>query len=126
MVDFANLNIDSVAALVSVLEDELGGVSTRWWNKNKSAVAGNLETLAQAAIQTQAALVEKRIDQETAERFMDEQKAALKDVLDFTELMTLVLGQQLLDAAFKVIGWVILNKTGINLAPDLVKPDAQG
>ncbi|MFZ0268479.1 hypothetical protein [Caulobacter sp.] len=124
MTDFPNLVIDDVGDLVSALEDELGGVSTRWWNKNKGVVAGNLKSLATAAIKTQAALIEGRIDQETAELALAEQKASLQDVLNFTELMTLVLAQQLLDATFRLIGWVIYNKTGVNLAPDLVQPTA--
>lgn len=122
MTDFPNLAIDDVGDLVSALEHELGGVSARWWNKNKGVVAGNLESLATAAIKTQAALVEGRIDQETAELALAEQKASLQDALAFTELMTLVLAQQLLDATFRLIGWVIYNRTGVNLAPELVQP----
>lgn len=122
MTDFPNLAIDDVGDLVSALEHELGGVSARWWKKNKGVVAGNLESLATAAIKTQAALLEGRIDQETAELALAEQKASLQDALAFTELMTLVLAQQLLDATFRLIGWVIYNRTGVNLAPDLVQP----
>lgn len=52
------------------------------------------------------------------------QELAFNQTLQFTKLMTLVLAQQLLNAAFTVIGWVIFNKTGINLAPNLVRPGA--
>jgi hypothetical protein len=124
MTDFPNLVIDDVGDLVSALEDELSGVATEWWSQNRGAVAGNLKSLAKAAIKTQAALVEGRIDQETAEMALAAQKAALQDVLNFTELMSLVLAQKLLNATFRLIGWVIYNKTGINLAPDLVQPAA--
>jgi hypothetical protein len=122
MTDFPNLEIDDVGDLVSALEDELSGVAVDWWSQNKGVVAGNLKSLATAAIKTQAALVEGRIDQETAERALAEQKAAFQDVLNFTELMSLVLAQKLLDATFRLIGWVIYNKTGVNLAPNLVQP----
>lgn len=124
MTDFPNLVIDDVGDLVSALKDELSGVGVEWWAQNKGVVAGNLKSLAKAALKTQAALVEGRIDQETAELALAEQKAAFRDVLNFTELMTLVLAQRLLDATFRLIGWVIYNKTGVNLAPDLVQPTA--
>jgi hypothetical protein len=39
--------------------------------------------------------------------------------------MTLILAQRLLDAAFSVVGWVIYNRTGINVMPGLVKPSSQ-
>jgi hypothetical protein len=122
MVDFASLNIDNVDQLVSRLEDELGGVSTQWWNANKSVVAGYLRSLAEATLQTQVALGNKQIPPEAADMIMRNQQLAFNQTLQFTKYMTLVLAQQLLDATFRVIGWVIYNKTGVNLAPSLVQP----
>jgi hypothetical protein len=122
MVDFASLNIDNVDQLVSTLEDELGGVSTQWWNANKSVVAGYLRSLAEATLQTQVALGNKQIPPEAADMIMRNQQLAFNQTLQFTKYMTLVLAQQLLDATFRVIGWVIYNKTGVNLAPSLVQP----
>lgn len=122
MLDFANLRIDNVNQLVSALEDELGGVSTEWWNTNKTVVAGYLRSLAEATLQTQVALGNKQIPPEAADMIMSNQKLAFNQTLQFTKFMTLVLAQQLLDAAFRVIGWVIYNKTGVNLAPSLVQP----
>ena len=124
MIDFATLNIDSVDQLVSVLEDELGGVSTQWWNTNKGVVAGYLRSLAEATMQTRTALFNQQIPPEAADMIIHNQELAFNQTLQFTKLMTLVLAQQLLNAAFTVIGWVIFNKTGINLAPNLVKPAA--
>ncbi|MEJ2816589.1 MULTISPECIES: hypothetical protein [unclassified Caulobacter] len=122
MLDFANLRIDNVDQLVSTLEDELGGVSTQWWNANKSVVAGYLRSLAEATLQTQVALTNQQIPAEAADMIMRNQQLAFNQTLQFTKFMTLVLAQQLLDATFRVIGWVIYNKTGVNLAPSLVQP----
>ncbi len=126
MIDFATLNIDSVDQLVSVLEDELGGVSTQWWNTNKGVVAGYLRSLAEATMQTRTALFNQQIPPEAADMIIHNQELAFNQTLQFTQFMTLVLAQQLLNAAFKVIGWVIFNKTGINLAPNLVQPTTPG
>jgi hypothetical protein len=122
MVDFANLHIDNVDELVSALQDELGGVSTEWWNANKSVVAGYLRSLAEATMQTRLALANNQIPAEAADMIMRNQQLAFNQTLQFTKFMTLVLAQQLLDATFKLIGWVIYNKTGVNLAPSLVQP----
>ncbi|MBO9557859.1 MAG: hypothetical protein J7515_04645 [Caulobacter sp.] len=122
MLDFANLRIDNVDDLVATLEEELGGVSTQWWNANKSVVTGYLRSLAEATMQTRLALANGQIPPEAADMIMSNQKLAFTQTLQFTKFMTLVLAQQLLDAAFKVIGWVIYNKTGVNLAPSLVQP----
>lgn len=126
MLDFANLRIDNVDQLVSTLEDELGGVSTQWWNANKSVVAGYLRSLAEATLQTQVALGNQQIPPEAADMIMRNQQLAFNQTLQFTKFMTLVLAQQLLDATFRVIGWVIYNKTGVNLAPSLVQPTTPG
>jgi hypothetical protein len=122
MLDFANLKIETVDGLVSALEDELGGVSTKWWNANKSVVSGYLRSLAEASVQTQLALANHQIPPEAADMIMRNQQLAFNQTLQFTKFMTLVLAQQLLDATFRVIGWAIYNKTGINLAPSLVQP----
>ena len=124
MVDFANLNIDTVDQLVSVLEDELKGVSAAWWKANKVVLPGYLRSLAEASIQTRLALANGLIPPEAADMILHNQELAFNQTLQFTKLMTLVLAQQLLNAAFTVIGWVIFNKTGINLAPNLVRPEA--
>ena len=124
MADFSNLNIDTVDQLVSVLKDELGAVSTKWWNANKVVLPGYLRSLAEATIQTREALANGLIPPEAADMILHNQELAFNQTLQFTKLMTLVLAQQLLNAAFTVIGWVIFNKTGINLAPNLVKPAA--
>ncbi len=126
MLDFANLRIDNVDQLVSTLEDELGGVSTQWWNANKSVVAGYLRSLAEATLQTQVALGNQQIRPEAADMIMRNQQLAFNQTLQFTKFVTLVLAQQLLDATFRVIGWVIYNKTGVNLAPSLVQPTTPG
>ncbi|KRA65990.1 hypothetical protein ASD79_01530 [Caulobacter sp. Root655] len=124
MVDFANLNIDTVDQLVSALEDELKGVSAAWWKANKVVLPGYLRSLAEASIQTRTALANGLIPPEAADMILHNQELAFNQTLQFTKLMTLVLAQQLLNAAFTVIGWVIFNKTGINLAPNLVRPEA--
>lgn len=122
MVDFATLDIGSADELLNVLKGELIDVSSDWWEANKTTVPGYLRSLAEAAMQTRLALAEKRITPEQADIILHNQELAFNQTLQFTQFMTLALGQRLLDAAFRVIGWAIFNKTGINLAPALVKP----
>jgi hypothetical protein len=122
MVDYAALNPATADELLNILTKELSTTGKDWWKANKAVVPGYLKSLAEASFQTQVALAEKRITPQAADIILHNQELAFNQTLQFTKLMTLVLGQKLLDSAFKVIGWVILNKTGINLAPNLVQP----
>lgn len=126
MTDLASFNPANAGALFGRIVDELKGTATDWWNENAPLMEGYVKTLAEAAIQTREALLEKRIGQEQADIIMHNQKLAFEQTLRFTKYMTLVLAQQLLDSAFRVVGWAIFNKTGINIAPGLVTPPQSG
>lgn len=124
MTPLSTFNPTDVDALFDRLASEVTGEAKKWWTKNKGLMAGYLRSLAEASMQTTIALQQKEITEAQANRAFRVQKLAFEQTLDFSKLMTLVLAQRLLDAVFRVIGWVILNRTGINLAPHLVKPDA--
>jgi hypothetical protein len=122
MADLATFNPTDVDELFDQLVSEVSGEAKTWWTKNKGLMTGYLKSLAEASMQTTIALHNKQITAAQANRAFRAQKLAFEQTLDFSKLMTLVLAQRLLDAIFRVIGWVILNRTGINLAPHLVKP----
>ncbi len=122
--DLTKFNPQTVDQLVSALEAGLSTTATTWYNANSAAVAGDLKMLAQAAVETQAALLEGRITQAYAQTAIQMQKETLQQTIEFTELMTMALAQQLLNSVTATIGWAIYNKTGINLFPDVVQPAA--
>jgi hypothetical protein len=122
MTDYTALNPANADDLLKMLEDGLGGVSTKWWNSNKALISGYVRSLAEATLQTRLALVEKRISPQAADLILHNQELAFNQTLQFAKYTTLVLGQRLLDETFRIIGWVIYNETGFNLAPALVKP----
>jgi len=121
-IDFSTLQVDNADELATVLEQQLGATATDWWNANKSVVPGYLRSLAEAAIQTRTALANHQITPEAADLILHNQELAFNQTLQFTKFMTLVLSQTLLNTVFQVVGWVIYNRTGINLAPNLVQP----
>ncbi|MBS0298276.1 MAG: hypothetical protein JSR45_18400 [Proteobacteria bacterium] len=122
--DLSTFNPANADQLLQMLEGQVSQVSAQWWKANSGAVSGYLKSLAEAAIQTQIALAAGKISQADATDAMNMQKAALQQTVQFTEYMTVVLAQQVFDTVFSVIGWVIYNKTGMNLFPDLVQPAA--
>lgn len=124
MVDFSSLKLTDVDGMFNAIKGVVTGTASDWFNKNSTAVTGYLQQLAQAAVETQSALLQKRIPPEQAQMIMANQKAALEQTADFAQFMTLVLAQQLMDGIFSVIGWSVFNTTGVNLFPDLVKPAA--
>jgi hypothetical protein len=112
---------ETVEELVSELRTQLANIASNWWKSNSQLVEGYLKSLAESVIQTQVALEMKKISPESADILLHNQELAFNQVLRFTEFMTLVLAQKLLDTVFAVVGWVIYNKTGVNLFPALVK-----
>ncbi|PVM85100.1 hypothetical protein DDF62_21470 [Caulobacter radicis] len=121
-IDFSTLQVDDVDSLVSVLEQQLGDTATDWWNANKTVVPGYLRSLAEATIQTRTALANHQITPQAADMILHNQELAFNQTIQFTKFMTLALGQTLLNTVFQVVGWVIYNKTGVNIAPNLVQP----
>jgi hypothetical protein len=91
--------------------------------ENFASIPAHLTTLAEASLETMKALAEGRLDRQTAEEIMIERKQVLEQIARFSAFMTLVVAQKLSDAVFRVIGWAIFNRTGLNLVPDLVRPD---
>jgi hypothetical protein len=120
--DFSTLQVDNADQLAAVLEQQLGTTATDWWNANKTVVPGYLRSLAEATIQTRTALANHQITPEAADMILHNQELAFNQTIQFTKFMTLALGQTLLNTVFQVVGWVIYNKTGVNIAPNLVQP----
>ncbi|HYJ29236.1 MAG TPA: hypothetical protein VEW25_02710 [Allosphingosinicella sp.] len=90
--------------------------------ENVKAVAGYLRDLAKDSIDTASALAEGRISERAAKRAFEGRQQELLQIREFVELQALQAAQRAADAIFRVIGWAILNRTGINLAPGLVTP----
>lgn len=122
MSDLSNFNPDSAGEIADRIVGELKGTAITWWKTNSELMQGYVKSLAEAAFQTRVALADKRITEKTADLLMHMQELSFNQTLQFTKLMTLALAQKLVDAAFRVIGWVIFNKTGVNLTPHLVQP----
>lgn len=120
--DLSTFNPVNAQALFQELTTQISGDATAWWNTNSTLVGGYVKSLAEAAIQTQLALAEGRIDQATATQILDMQKNAFTQTIQFGQYMTLALAQQIENTVFKVIGWAIYNRTGFNLFPLLVQP----
>ncbi|MBI1683549.1 hypothetical protein [Caulobacter hibisci] len=123
-IDFSTLQVDNADQLATVLEQQLGATATDWWNANKTVVPGYLRSLAEATVQTQTALANHQITPQAADLILHNQELAFNQTIQFTQFMTLALGQNLLNTVFQVIGWAIYNRTGVNLAPNLVQPAA--
>jgi len=126
MADLSTFNPADAGEMGSRIVSEMEGTAGNWWNENAPLMEGYVKALAEAAIQTREALASKRIGEEQAGIIINNQKLAFDQTLRFTKYMTLILAQQLLDAAFSVVGWAIFNKTGINVMPALVKPATPG
>lgn len=113
---------DNVDELIGAIGDELSNVGKKWWEVNSQLVTGYLRSLAEATFQTQIALAQGRITPEQADRIMHMQEVAFTSTVHFTKYMTFALAQKVLDTTFKIVGWALYNKTGINLFPQLVSP----
>jgi hypothetical protein len=83
--------------------------------ENVQAVAGHLRLLAEDSLKTAKALVEGRIDEQTAREAFEGRKQALLQLRAFVELQALQAAQRAADAIFRVIGAAIRNRTGIDL-----------
>lgn len=124
MADLSSFDPADAGEIGTRIVAEMEGTAGNWWKENAPLMEGYVKALAEAAIQTREALVSKRISKEQADIIIHNQELAFQQTLRFTKYMTLILAQQLLDAAFSVVGWAIFNKTGINVMPALVKPAA--
>ena len=122
MTDLAHFSPASFDELLEVLVAE-GGEAIGTPLENIQAVTGYLRILADGSMKTMRALAEGRIDAQTAADVLAERKEVLVQTAEFTGLMGLVAAQRLADAVFRVVGWAILNRTGLNLAPELVTPE---
>lgn len=120
LTEFSPANVDE---LVGAILSDLEGLSKRWWNENSDLVEGYTRSLAQATMQTQKALIEKRIKPAEADRIMHMQELAFNSLIHFTKFMTFALAQKALDATFRLVGYALFNRTGVNLFPHLVTPD---
>lgn len=122
MADLTAFKPTNVDDLFDMLVDEVTGEAKQWWTKNRGLMTGYLKSLAEAQFQTALALESKQITEKQANRAFRSQELAFEQSLEFSKYMTLVLAQRVMDAVFRVLGWAIYNRTGINLAPHLVKP----
>ena len=122
MTNFTDFAPDTMSELMKAIKSDLSEEFSGWWGANKSAVSGAIRTVSQSAFETQKSLLKGDIEEELADIALQSQKAALRQVLRHTKLMSLILLQALVNAIFKRIGWALLNKTGVNFFPELVTP----
>lgn len=123
MPDFSNFNPAGVDDFFDAFTGELTSVAGEWWTTNKSAVGGYVRSLAEASAQTQIALAEGRISANVADQALRMQQATFRQTIRYTELMQYALAQKVVDTLFSMVGWAVFNKTGVNLFPELVKPE---
>ena len=114
MTDLSTFNPASLDELFDALVAE-GAAAVGRSLDDIAAVPGHLRTLAEASLKTIEALAEGRISAETAAEILRDRKATLRQALEFEALMGLVVAQKLADAAFRVIGAAIRNRTGLDL-----------
>lgn len=119
MTDLANFNPGSVDSLFGAILQE-GERALGRPIENVQAVAAHLRMLAEESLKTAKALAEGRIDAETAREVFEGRQAVLVQMGEFVELTGLQAMQRVADAVFRVIGFAILNRTGINIAPGLL------
>lgn len=122
MPDLSDFNPSNASELVDMIISDVSTQAKSWWNKNSGSMEGYIRSLAEASIQTTIALQDGRLSKKQADVAFYEQKLAFESTLRFSKLMTLALAQRIVDSAFRVIGWAVLNRTGINIAPHLVAP----
>lgn len=121
-IDLENFSPSNVGELKAAIIGELSALGKNWWSVNSDLVSGYLASLAEAAMQTNLALAQNRIRPDEAKRIFHMQELAFASTIHFTKYMSFVLAQKVVDLTFKIIGWALFNKTGINLFPQIVKP----
>ncbi|MEA1014117.1 hypothetical protein [Sphingosinicella sp. LY1275] len=121
MTDLSQFNPTSLDALLDAMLTE-GRSAVEGVLDDAITARAHLKTLADASLKTMKALGEGTISAETAAETMEERKAVLGQMLEFELFLAHVAAQKLTDAIFRVIGWAIFNRTGINLVPGLVQP----
>ena len=114
MTDLATFNPATAEELFRALVRE-GGEALGRPLDNVQAVAGHLHQLAEDSLKTARALVEGRIDEQTAREAFAARKRLLLQIGEFVELQALQAAQRAADAIFRVIGAAIRNRTGIDL-----------
>ncbi|MVO17392.1 hypothetical protein [Parasedimentitalea huanghaiensis] len=121
MTDLSNFDPNSVDDLLERIFDDVKDVGKEWLNENSDVVGGYFRSLAEAALQTRFSLEAGKISAEYADQVLHMQQAAFRQTIKYTRFMTLVLSQKIVDTVFTIIAYVIMNKTGLNLFPELAK-----
>ena len=121
-VELSEFNPASVSALSDAIVGEVGAIGGNWWVTNAALVEGYIKSLSEAAMQTASALASGTIKPTQADQIMKMQEVAFKSTIQFTKFMTFALAQKVLDTVFRLVGWAIRNRTGVNLFPGVVQP----
>ena len=120
MTDFPDFAPSTMTELMKAIKSDLSDAFSDWWRQNKTAIAGAIRTVSQSAVETQKSLLKGLISEDLADIALHSQKAALRQVLRHTKLMSLVLLHSVVNTIFRRIGWALLNQTGINFFPELI------
>ena len=117
--DLSTFNPSSAGELANAITGQISSMGKRWWETNSQDVEGYVRSLAEAAVQTDTALAEGRIEKAQAQMIMEMQKTAYQNTLHFTKFMTMALAQNVLDETLRIVGAAVMNRTGLNLWPGL-------
>ncbi|WP_120500198.1 hypothetical protein [Roseovarius sp. EL26] len=118
--ELKTFSADTIKDLSSAIRGDLIEMFDEWWTTNRTSMKGYIKSLARSVTETQRNLASGKISDELADIALQAQKAALRQFVRHTKLMTLVLLQQVVNTIFRRIGWLIFNKTGVNFFPELV------
>ncbi|MEO0990146.1 MAG: hypothetical protein AAFX00_04255 [Pseudomonadota bacterium] len=123
MTDLPNFNPSSVDELLGEIFTNVSGVAEDWWRENSGQMKGHLRVVAEAELQVREGLLRGTMTEEAADMNLESQKMLLKAIVNSTQLRKRVLAQRIVNEVFSLVGWSVFNRTGVNLFPEIVKPD---
>ena len=120
MSDLSTFDPASVQDLIDKIEDDAGTALTQYWNVAKARIGENTRVLAETTVRVAKGLADGSLSEADADSILYVQEQLFNATLNSVRNMPYVAAQKGLNAIFKVVGWVVFNRTGINLFPALV------
>lgn len=119
--DYKGFSPDTAQELVDGLGAALTTEAQSWFERNRDQSIGYLRSISEAVIQTNLDYAAGRIDKGTVAFLMRAHKRAMKVYLNGLKYETYEFRQTILNAAVRALGYAVLNRTGVNVAPHLVQ-----
>ncbi len=123
MSDLADFNPETIDELLDRIFADVAEIGRDWLEENRETLGGYFRALAEATLQTRASLASGRISEDYADQVMHMQQAAFRQTIKYTEYMTLVLSQRIVNAVFRIVAFAIRNRTGLDIFPELTAGD---